>query len=163
VANLQKLNTELAWAKSESERAQLMARPNGAVVESADEMSAQALIARGAQVQTQSLESTTRSKKKIEEAKVIGMETSTKLKAGTEQLRNIDDDIMKVESNLMRADLLIRAFLRRMATDKFIMVFMFLIVVGILTIIIYKAVNPKKAEEAGFNVPDEITPPVNYQ
>jgi hypothetical protein len=39
---------------------------------------------------------------------------------------------------LKRADLLIRAFLRRMATDKFIMVFMFLIVCGILTIIIYK-------------------------
>jgi hypothetical protein len=46
--------------------------------------------------------------------------------------------VRQVESNLKRADLLIRAFMRRMATDKFIMVFMFLIVCGILTIIIYK-------------------------
>ena len=34
---------------------------------------------------------------------------------------NIDTDIMKVKSNLSRADLLIRAFMRKMATDKIIM------------------------------------------
>lgn len=161
MATLQKLNTDLQWAKSEGERAELMDRPAG--VESADMMSAQSLISKGAAIQEQSLASTSRSKRMIEDSRAVGIETATKLKAQTEQLRNIDDDIMKVESNLKRADLLIRAFLRRMATDKFIMVFMFLIVVGILTIIIYKAVNPRGAEEQGFNVPDNLTPPVTYK
>ncbi|KAG8460833.1 hypothetical protein KFE25_010888 [Diacronema lutheri] len=161
LANLQKLNTDLAWAKSEGERAELMDRPAG--VESADTMSAQSLITRGAQIQDQSLASTSRSKRMIEDSRAIGVETATQLKSQTEQLRNIDEDIMKVESNLKRADMLIRAFLRRMATDKFIMVFMFLIVVGIITIIIYKAINPKGAAKQGFNVPDNLTPPVNYK
>jgi len=138
-----------------------MDRPAG--VESADTMSAQSLITRGAQIQDQSLASTSRSKRMIEDSRAIGVETATQLKSQTEQLRNIDEDIMKVESNLKRADMLIRAFLRRMATDKFIMVFMFLIVVGIITIIIYKAINPKGAAKQGFNVPDNLTPPVNYK
>lgn len=131
--------------------------------ESAQVMSAQALIGKGAQIQEQSLASTTRSKRMIEDSRAVGTEAAAKLKAQTEQLRNIDDDILKVESNLKRADLLIRAFLRRMATDKFIMVFLFLIVVGILTIVIYKAVNPEGARAQGFNVPDNLTPPVTYQ
>ena len=39
---------------------------------------------------------------------------AAKLKAQTEQLQNIDVDIMKVKSNLKRADLLLRAFMRRL-------------------------------------------------
>ena len=38
-------------------------------------------------------------------------------------LRNIDADIMKVKSNLSRADLLLRAFMRKIMTDKIIMIF----------------------------------------
>ncbi|KAJ1619892.1 hypothetical protein T492DRAFT_1082129 [Pavlovales sp. CCMP2436] len=160
LATLQKLNTDLSWAKSEGERVELMQHPGG---ESADTMSAQALIGRGAQIQEQSLASTARSKRLIEESRSVGVETATKLHTQTEQLRNIDEDIMKVESNLKRADMLIRAFLRRMATDKFIMVFMFLIVIGILTIIIYKAVNPKGAAKIGFNVSNNFVPPTSYK
>lgn len=161
LSNLQQLNTDLAWAKSESERAELMQRPGGELT--ADTMSAQSLIAKGAQIQDQTLASTARSKKMIEDSRSVGIETAQKLKAQTEQLRNIDEDIMKVESNLKRADLLIRAFLRRMATDKFIMVFMFLIVVGIITIIVYKAVHPAKAKAMGINVPTAFTPPTTYK
>jgi len=121
------------------------------------------LINRGQAIQQESLKSTTRSQQLVEESKQIGTATTVKLKEQTEQIKEIDTQVMEVESNLKRADLLIRAFMRRMATDKFIMVFLFLIVVGILTIIIYKAVNPEGAKQQGFNVPDEITPPVNYQ
>ena len=52
----------------------------------------------------------------------VGTETAEKLRGQTEQLRNIDVDIMKVKSNLNRADVLIRAFVRKMMTDKIIMV-----------------------------------------
>eukprot|EP00304_Pavlova_gyrans_P010127 CAMPEP_0206042386 /NCGR_PEP_ID=MMETSP1466-20131121/6521_1 /ASSEMBLY_ACC=CAM_ASM_001126 /TAXON_ID=44452 /ORGANISM="Pavlova gyrans, Strain CCMP608" /LENGTH=239 /DNA_ID=CAMNT_0053417095 /DNA_START=94 /DNA_END=813 /DNA_ORIENTATION=- len=160
VATLQQLNTDLQWAKSEGERAELMEGAGGEAG-GVDNMTAQQLISKGASIQEQSLASVTRSKVMIEQSKAVGVETTQKLKGQTEQMRNIDEDIMKVESNLKRADLLLRAFLRRIATDKFVMVFLFLIVVGILTIIIYKAVNPEGAEEQGFNVPDEITPPVS--
>jgi len=160
VANLQKLNADLEWAKTESERAQLMDGRSGEAT-SVDQMTAQQIIQKGAAIQEQSIASTTRSKQMIEQSKAVGVEAAAKLKQQTEQMRNIDDDIMKVETNLKRADLLLRAFLRRMATDKFVMVFLFLIVVGIVTIIIYKAINPEGAKEQGFNVPDEVTPPIS--
>jgi len=162
LANLQQLNTDLQWAKSESDRAELLGGSAGGAGD-VDAMSAQQVIAKAARVQESTLESTNRSKRMIEESKAVSSEASQKLKVQTEQMKNIDADIMRVESNLKRADLLLRAFLRRMATDKFIMIFLFLIVVGILTIVIYKAINPEGAERDGFNVPDEVTPPVNYK
>lgn len=161
LANLQQLNTDLQWAKNESDRAELLGGPSGEG--GVDGMTAQQVIAKAASVQESSLASTGRSMRMIEQSREVGTAAAQKLKVQTEQMKNVDADIMRVESNLKRADLLVRVFLRRMATDKFIMIFLFLIVVGILTIIIYKAINPEGAEKDGFNVPDEVTPPVNYK
>jgi adenosylmethionine-8-amino-7-oxononanoate aminotransferase len=61
-------------------------------------MSAQALIKKGAQIQEQSLASTQRSKRMIEDSRAVGIEASVKLKQQTEQLRNIDEDVMKVRT-----------------------------------------------------------------
>merc|ERR1712070_265491 len=96
----------------------------------------------------------------VEEAKAVGREASEKLKAQTQQLQNIDNDIKTIESNLKRADALVRAFMRRMMTDKLILVFLGLIVLAIVIIVIYSAVNPKGAEDAGVKVPDKFIPPV---
>ena len=90
----------------------------------------------------------------------MGAETAQKLKGQTEQLKNIDADIMKVKSNLKRADLLLRAFMRRMMTDKVIMIFVCLIFCGIVGIIVYKVVDPQGADESGLNVPDEVVDPL---
>lgn len=65
----------------------------------------------------------------------------------------------KVRSNLTRADDILRAFMRRMMTDKFVMVFMCLIFIGVIGIIAYKIIDPKGAKDDGVNVPDEITNP----
>ena len=86
----------------------------------------------------------------------MGAETASKLKGQTEQLKNIDQDIMKVKSNLKRADLLLRAFMRRMATDKIFMVFMCLIFCGIITIIALKAVGVDEVQEVNAPTPDEL-------
>ena len=49
--------------------------------------------------------------------------------------------------------------MRRMMTDKFVMLFMCLIFMGVIGIIAYKIVDPKGAKDDGVNVPDEITNP----
>merc|ERR1712087_398960 len=107
-----------------------------------------------------SLQSLGRMKAQLADTMQVGADTATKLKGQTEQLQNIDTDIMKVKSNLNRADLLIRAFMRRMATDKIIMVFMCLIFCGIIAIIVFKIVDPKGADESGVNVPDTVVDPL---
>jgi SNARE protein len=85
-----------------------------------------------------------RSRRTIEQTAEVGRETSGKLKAQTEQLGRIGDDLDKIETTLKRADRELRAFIRRMATDKVIMCFMMLIVLGICAIIIYQIVNKSK-------------------
>ena len=86
----------------------------------------------------------------------VGAETAAKLKGQTEQLKNVDQDIMKVKSNLKRADLLLRAFMRRMATDKIFMVFMCLIFCGIIAIIAAKALDVEGTDDLNAPTPDEL-------
>jgi len=64
-------------------------------------------------------------------------EQAEKINAITEQTRRMDD-------NLKRPDALIRSFARRMASDRFIQVFFFLIFVCLAAIIIYYAVKSGK-------------------
>ena len=111
-----------------------------------DEMTSAEIIQEGAAIQDKSKAAVDRMKRQIEESKQVGAETAAKLKGQTEQLKNIDQDIMKVKSNLKRADLLLRAFMRRMATDKIFMVFMCLIFCGIIAIIAAKVSRPVSTE-----------------
>eukprot|EP00316_Scyphosphaera_apsteinii_P009647 CAMPEP_0119306050 /NCGR_PEP_ID=MMETSP1333-20130426/6882_1 /TAXON_ID=418940 /ORGANISM="Scyphosphaera apsteinii, Strain RCC1455" /LENGTH=242 /DNA_ID=CAMNT_0007309261 /DNA_START=126 /DNA_END=854 /DNA_ORIENTATION=- len=152
-ATLQKLHGDLQYAKSEAER-------SGLGLRSVDDMSSAEIIHHAGKTQDESLSALGRMKAQIADTMQVGADTATKLKGQTEQLQNIDTDIMKVKSNLNRADLLIRAFMRRMMTDKIIMVFMCLIFVGIVTIIVYKMVDPKGSDNAGFNVPDQVVDPL---
>lgn len=152
-ATLQRLNGDLQWAKSEAER-------GGMGLRNVDEMTAGELIQEADKTQDKSLASLGRIKGQIADTMQVGAETASKLKGQTEQMQNIDTDIMKVRSNLNRADLLIRAFMRKMMTDKVIMVFMCLIFCGIVTIIVYKAIDPKGSDEAGLNVPDQLVNPL---
>jgi len=124
-------------------------------------MSAAEIIQMGGRTQDKSLASLGRMKNQIAESMQIGAATATTIKTQTEQLQNIDTDIMKIKSNLNRADLLIRAFLRRMMTDKIIMIFMCLIILGVIGIVIYKIVDPKGADDSGLNVPDKIVDPLS--
>eukprot|EP00908_Phaeocystis_cordata_P001162 Transcript_11248.p1 GENE.Transcript_11248~~Transcript_11248.p1 ORF type:complete len:226 (-),score=117.73 Transcript_11248:123-800(-) len=148
-ATLQKLHGDLQWAKTEGESA---AGPSRNI----DEMTSSEIIMEGAKIQDKSKAAVDRMKRQIEDSKQVGAETAQKLKSQTEQLKNVDQDIMKVKSNLKRADLLLRAFMRRMATDKIFMVFMCLIFCGIITIIALKAVGVDEVQEVNAPTPDEL-------
>jgi len=130
---LQAMHGELQNAKQEAERAQVGVR-------TVDEMTTQEVLSEAGKVQDQSMNALGRMKAQIAQTKEVGVATSVQLKAQTEQLKNIDTDIMKVKSNLSRADLLIRAFMRKVMTDKIIMAFMLLIFIGVIVIVIYKLV-----------------------
>jgi chromosome segregation ATPase len=92
-ATLQKLHGDLQWAKTEGSAA-----AGGA--KNVDEMTSGEIIQEGAGIQDKSKAAVDRMKRQIEESKQVGAETASKLKGQTEQLKNIDQDIMKVKSNL---------------------------------------------------------------
>lgn len=143
-SKLNKLLGDLQWAKAERDRDDLMAGAKPARPQDPSQMTAGQLAQAGVEVQEDSLSSLERSRRTIEQTAEVGRETSGKLKAQTEQLGRIGDDLDKIETTLKRADRELRAFIRRMATDKVIMCFMMLIVLGICAIIIYQIVNKSK-------------------
>lgn len=110
-ARIQGMNNDLQSAKQEAERAQVGVR-------TIDEMTTQEVLDEAAKVQDASLAAVKRMKQNVAASREVGAATAAQLESQTAQLKNIDTDIMKVKSNLSRADLLIRAFIRKMATDK---------------------------------------------
>ena len=148
---LQTFHGDLTIQKQEAER-------QAVGVRTVDEMSTQEVLQEAGKVQDQSLGALARMKQNIAASKEVGAATAAQLEAQTRQLKNIDTDVMKVKSNLSRADLLLRAFMRKIMTDKIILIFMLVIFIGIVVIVIYKIVAPDDLEEAGIEVPDEVVP-----
>jgi hypothetical protein len=68
----------------------------------------------------------------------VGAETAAKLKEQTEQLERVNADLDKIDTNIARARRQLRVFMRRMMTDKIILGFLFLIVIGIVVVIILR-------------------------
>ncbi len=149
---LQVMHGELSAALQDAQRASLGVR-------TVDEMSTQEVLKEASSVQEKSLQSIGRMRQQIEVSKEVGAQTAIRLKDQTEQMKAIDTDVMKVKSNLSRADLLIRAFMRKMMTDKIIMGFMCLIFVGVVVIIIYKIAVPGEEESSNTVRVPPSTPP----
>jgi SNARE protein len=147
------LNRELIAQQQEHERAQVGVR-------TVDEMSTQEVLQEAGKVQDQSLGALKRMQQNIAASREVGTATAAALEDQTKQLKNIDTDIMKVKSNLVRADLLVRAFMRKIMTDKIIMLFMCLIFTGVVVIVVWKIVNPQGVRDAGLNVPDQVVDPL---
>jgi len=147
------MHTDVHMIKQDFERQQVGVR-------TLDEMTTQEVLQEASRIQDKDLGALERMKQQIAQTGEVAAATATRLKGQTDQLKNIDTDVMKVKSNLARADLLVRAFMRKMMTDKIVMVFMCLIFCGIIAIVIYKIVDPKGAEDANLNVPDEVVKPL---
>lgn len=91
----------------------------------------------------------------IESAKEQAKHTAVVLEQDREKMARIREGLDEVESELDLSRLLITRFVKRMATDKIIIAFATLIVLGIVGIIIYATLNP---DQKLFNVPDAVKP-----
>jgi len=106
--------------------------------------SSQASLQASKALQDESLASVERSKQIVAETENIGSGTTTQLAQQREQLMKINEKLDTIEDELKRADKLIRSFVRRMATDRIVQIFLLLIVIGVVFIIgyqIYKKVH----------------------
>jgi len=110
-----------------------------------DSMTADEILDLGADTQNQSLESLTRAANTINDTREVGARTMEQLHNQTDQLRRVDEGISEVQSNLKLASKQLRAYVRRLATDKIIMAFMVLIVLGIIFVIIWTATHKKSS------------------
>lgn len=61
---------------------------------------------------------------------------NVELKRQGDQIKNIQEDVNQIESNIARANKQIRIFMRRMATDKLILLMLFLVTCGIVVAVV---------------------------
>eukprot|EP00743_Colponemidia_sp_Colp-15_P011073 GILK01012301.1.p1 GENE.GILK01012301.1~~GILK01012301.1.p1 ORF type:complete len:282 (+),score=48.94 GILK01012301.1:43-846(+) len=106
-----------------------------------EQQSSAKMIEMGDMMQKKTKESLLRSKEMIASSEQVGAATANKLEAQTDQISHVHGQVVQIESNLQRADRLIKAFLLRARKDRFIMSMMFCICVAIACIVLFKSIT----------------------
>ncbi|KAJ6430815.1 hypothetical protein OIU84_018342 [Salix udensis] len=111
-------------------------------VRMASAMSNQELIDAGVKTMNETDQAIERSKQVVEQTIEVGTQTAVTLKGQTEQMGRIVNELDTIQFSIKKASQLVKEIGRQVATDKCIMLFLFLIVCGVIAIIIVKIVNP---------------------
>ncbi|KAL5724135.1 putative plant SNARE 11 [Ranunculus cassubicifolius] len=112
----------------------------------ASSMSNQELVDSGNRMMDETDQAIERSKQVVEETLKVGADTASALKAQTEQMSKIVNELDSVRFSIKKANKLVKELGRQIATDKCIMGMLFLIVIGVVAIIIVKLVNPENQD-----------------
>ncbi|KAI9194573.1 hypothetical protein LWI28_007219 [Acer negundo] len=111
-------------------------------VQMASAMSNQELIHAGNKTMDETDQAIERSKMVVEQTLEVGTQTAVTLKGQTDQMGRIVNELDTIQFSIKKASQLVKEIGRQVATDKCIMLFLFLIVCGVIAIIIVKIVNP---------------------
>ncbi|XVF38972.1 hypothetical protein REPUB_Repub20aG0148900 [Reevesia pubescens] len=115
-------------------------------VKVASAMSNQELVDHGMKTMDETDQAIERSKKVVEQTIEVGTQTAVTLKGQTEQMGRIVNELDTIQFSIKKASQLVKEIGRQVATDKCIMLFLFLIVCGVIAIIIVKVVNPNNKD-----------------
>jgi SNARE protein len=109
--------------------------------EQLQQMEAGDLIQHGRNVMDETDKSIMRSEAVVEETIQIGTQTAEALRGQTKQLEKIVDDLDEIHFSLKKSFGVLKDITRGLATDKCIMVLLFLVVVGVVVVIVMKFVK----------------------
>ncbi|KAI4315183.1 hypothetical protein L6164_028022 [Bauhinia variegata] len=152
---IKELNSYVALKKQyatniENKRIQLFEGPNEGYVEDngllASSMTNQQLVDHGNQMMDETDQAIERGKKVVQETINVGTETAAALKAQTDQMSRIVNELDSIHFSLKKASQLVKELGRQVATDKCIMALLVLIVIGVIAIIIVKLVHPNNKD-----------------
>ncbi|KAJ8747549.1 hypothetical protein K2173_013084 [Erythroxylum novogranatense] len=112
----------------------------------ASSMTNQQLMDHGNRMMDETDQAIERGKKVVQETINVGTETAAALKAQTEQMSRIVNELDSIHFSIKKASQLVKEIGRQVATDRCIMTMLFLIVSGVVAIIIVKIVDPKNKD-----------------
>ncbi|CAH9101366.1 unnamed protein product [Cuscuta epithymum] len=150
-AMIKELNSFVALKKKyaatrDNKRVDLFEGPSEGFVEENDllasNMSNQELMDQGNHMMDETDQAIDRAQKVVHETISVGTETASALKAQTEQMSRIVNELDSIHFSIKKASQLVKEIGRQVATDRCIMVMLFLIVLGVVATIIVKIVNP---------------------
>ncbi|GMH29786.1 hypothetical protein Nepgr_031629 [Nepenthes gracilis] len=152
---IKELNSYVALKKQyatnlENKRVDLFEGPSEELGEEnvllASSMTNQQLIDHGSHLMDNTDQAIERGKKIVQETINVGAETAVALKAQSEQMSRIVNELDSIHFSIKRASKLVKEIGRQVATDRCIMALLFLIVLGVIAIIIVKIVNPNNKD-----------------
>ncbi|KAF2558821.1 hypothetical protein F2Q68_00017492 [Brassica cretica] len=82
----------------------------------------------------------------VEQTLEVGTQTAANLKGQTDQMGRVVNHLDTIQFSIKKASQLVKEIGRQVATDKCIMMFLFLIVCGVIAIIVVKIVNPNNKD-----------------
>ncbi|KAJ4721897.1 putative plant snare [Melia azedarach] len=115
-------------------------------VQVASSMTNQELINAGNKTMDETDQAIERSKMVVEQTIEVGTQTAANLKGQTDQMGRIVNELDTIQFSIKKASQLVKEIGRQVATDKCIMLFLFLIVCGVIAIIVVKIVNPNNKD-----------------
>ncbi|ERN05257.1 hypothetical protein AMTR_s00007p00113150 [Amborella trichopoda] len=107
-------------------------------VQLASSMTNQQLVDSGNRMMDDTDQVIERSKKVVEDTINVGADTAAALKAQTEQMSRIVNELDSIHFSIKKASQLVKEIGRQVATDRCILALLFLIVCGVIAIIIVK-------------------------
>jgi len=113
------------------------------------------LLDKAANIQSDNLNKLKGGLQTIENTREVGKLTAAKLEEDREKLKRIDQQLDEVQGELELSQVLLTRFVKRIATDKVVIAFATLLILGIAGIITYSVLNP---DQKIFNVPDIVKP-----
>ncbi|KAF2579518.1 hypothetical protein F2Q68_00003080 [Brassica cretica] len=115
-------------------------------VQVASSMSNQELVDAGMKRMDETDQAIERSKQVVEQTLEVGTQTAATLKGQTDQMGRVVNHLDTIQFSIKKASQLVKEIGRQVATDKCIMMFLFLIVCGVVAIIIVKIVHPNNKD-----------------
>ncbi|KAK1359122.1 hypothetical protein POM88_043596 [Heracleum sosnowskyi] len=107
-------------------------------VQMASTMSNQELITAGNKTMDETDQAIERSKQVVHQTVEVGTQTASTLKGQTDQMGRIVNELDTIQFSIKKASQLVKEIGRQVATDKCIMLFLFLIVCGVVAVIVVK-------------------------
>ena len=138
--------------RQDSERVELLGPGSGG----SDPVTNREVASEALRIQKENKDITGNIISELAETKDIAVNATEMLEEQHETIKNIGAKVLGLRSDVKRAGNLLRQFRRRMMTDKLIVCFLFLIVVGIAFCVVYAAVVP---EQDTVYLPDAAKPP----
>lgn len=144
--SLSQITADIQALKSEQSKNQLFLGANtnaiGSSPEQADPVqTGDALLTGAENIQDKTQVALNNTVNMIAESKQTGMLTLEELERQRNAINNVENNVIKLEDHLARADRLIKTFGKRMATDKLIQCFACVNIVLIVGVVIYSLVK----------------------
>ncbi len=83
----------------------------------------------------------------------MGTETAVKLHGQTEQMKNIYSTVSELDSELGRANKVLRGFIRGAMTDKLTLCFILLLICAIIAVVAVKVINGQNSSSSSSPTP----------